>query len=411
MTLPLGWTDASFNDCFSVLSDGGKRVKQRDYKSVGTLPVVDQGEPTVGGYTDDPAMAYDGTLPVIIFGDHTRRAKLVTHRFAVGADGVKLLSPSVGVTPKFGWYLLQVADLPDRGYGRHFQYLRALRFPLPPLAEQHRIVEAIEEQCSRLDAGVASLRRARRNLTRMRASVLAAAVEGRLVEPEGEWATVTVGEVARLERGVSYRKEVARQELAAGYLPLLRATNIADGRLLMDDDLIFVPESVVHPTQMLQEHDLVIATSSGSSKVVGKSALFRGSWIGTFGAFCGVLRPLQAIQGPYLAFVAQSDRVRQQWSLAASGTNINNLKVRDILETTLQLPSLAEQQRIVEEVDRQFSILDAMEATIAAGLARADRLRQSILKEAFAGRLVPQDPADEPASALLDRIAAGRTDS
>ena len=72
------------------------------------------------------------------------------------------------------------------------------------------------------------------------------------------------------------------------------------------------------------------------------------------------------------------------------------------------LPPLAEQRRIVAEVERRLSVIQQAEATVEANLTRAERLRQSILKQAFSGKLVPQDPGDEPASALLERIRVER---
>ena len=75
---------------------------------------------------------------------------------------------------------------------------------------------------------------------------------------------------------------------------------------------------------------------------------------------------------------------------------------------SIPLPPLAEQRRIVAEVERRLSVIRQAEAAVEASLARAERLRQSILKQAFSGRLVPQDPDDEPASALLERVRAER---
>ena len=79
-----------------------------------------------------------------------------------------------------------------------------------------------------------------------------------------------------------------------------------------------------------------------------------------------------------------------------------------LVNFTLPLPPLDEQHRIVAEVERRLSVIDELEATIATNLKRADRLRQAILKRAFKGKLVPQDPTDEPASMLLERIRMER---
>ena len=79
--------------------------------------------------------------------------------------------------------------------------------------------------------------------------------------------------------------------------------------------------------------------------------------------------------------------------------------------TPTPLPPLAEQHRIVAEVERRLSLIQQAEATVEASLARAGRLRQSILKQAFSGKLVHQDPDDEPASVLLERIRAERAEA
>jgi type I restriction enzyme S subunit len=94
---------------------------------------------------------------------------------------------------------------------------------------------------------------------------------------------------------------------------------------------------------------------------------------------------------------------------AASLTvNIAHLTLERIKPLHFPLPPSAEQDRIVAEVERRLSVVEELDATVGANLKRAERLRQSILKRAFEGRLVPQDPADEPAGALLERIRSER---
>jgi type I restriction enzyme S subunit len=163
-------------------------LDKSNYAASGAYPVIDQGEAFIGGYTDDARKVYRGQLPVILFGDHTRRAKLVDFPFVVGAQGIKILRPSKSFEPRFLTQLVSTLPITDRGYGRHYALLRQQHFLCPPMVDQIRIVAEIEKQFTRLDAGVAALRRAQANLKRYRASVLKAACEGKLVPTEAELA-------------------------------------------------------------------------------------------------------------------------------------------------------------------------------------------------------------------------------
>ena len=182
--VPETWVVLPFNKAAKTSPDRGKKVKQRDYLTEGKIPVIDQGQGFIGGYTDDETMAYDGVLPVVLFGDHTRSIKYVDKPFAVGADGIKILKPASDYEPKFFYYLLRSLQIPSRGYSRHFQFLKKFHLPLAPREQQKRIVAEIEKQFSRLDEAVANLKRVKANLKRYKAAVLKAAVEGKLTE---EW--------------------------------------------------------------------------------------------------------------------------------------------------------------------------------------------------------------------------------
>ena len=95
-------------------------------------------------------------------------------------------------------------------------------------------------------------------------------------------------------------------------------------------------------------------------------------------------------------------------STLSDGSNVPQINHDDIQDVAVPLPPLAEQCRIVAEVERRLSVIQQAEASVETNLIRAERLRQSILKQAFSGKLVPQDPNDEPASVLLERIRAER---
>lgn len=195
------------------------------------------------------------------------------------------------------------------------------------------------------------------------------------------WPTVELADVADVLRGVTYKREQAREIPSDGYLPLLRATNIGTA-LEVEEGLVYVPESVVRDWQRLQVDDIVLASSSGSVSVVGKSARLTHEWRGTFGAFCAVLRPNSRVLPAYLGHYIQSHEVRKRWSDAARGTNINNLKRGDLTGTPVPLPPLDDQRRVVDLLDDHLSRLDAAEAYLNAARRRAAMLRWGSVAEA-----------------------------
>lgn len=191
--------------------------------------------------------------------------------------------------------------------------------------------------------------------------------------PEG-WVWATVGDIATLVRGVSFKKHEVSAKEAPGLVPILRAGNVQNNRLDLDGDLVWVPSERVAPDQLLRRGDIVVATSSGSLSVVGKSALLADGWHGAHGAFMTVVRSSDAVVPGYLAYRFQSQVVRRAWSAAAAGTSINNLKTGDLTGSSIPLPPRAEQERIVAAIDEHLSRLDAAEAALHSAEVRIDQL-------------------------------------
>jgi restriction endonuclease S subunit len=159
------------------------------------------------------------------------------------------------------------------------------------------------------------------------------------------WPEVFVSDVSELIRGVTYSKEHATDKPQDGYTPVLRATNIQESRLVLESDLVFVPDSNVSANQRLRAGDIVVATSSGSKHLVGKSGLVHADWRGSFGAFCAAIRPKANIESRFLAAFLQSPSYWKQVGKKALGVNINNLRRGDIESLTLPLPRIGEAAR------------------------------------------------------------------
>ncbi len=306
--------------------------------------------------------------------------------------------------------------------------LKRIEIPLPPLPEQHRIVAKLETLFTQLDAAVDNLKKAHTQLQRYRQSVLKSAFEGELTKewrkgysgelepmsaskdsdleglPElpGGWVWTQVKDIADFIRGVSYRKNQSSKTPQTDYVPILRANNI-NGELNYDD-LVYVEQARVKDEQFVKSLDIIIAMSSGSKHLVGKAAQAHRDFAGGFGTFCGLVRVSEEVNQKFIGLFFQSPVYRSEISRLSIGININNLRKENIEEMLIPLPPLTEQEQIVTELEQYLSIADAAEATLDAELKRAERLRQSILKHAFSGKLVSQDPNDEPASALLEKI-------
>lgn len=146
-----------------------------------------------------------------------------------------------------------------------------------------------------------------------------------------------LGDACEIIGGVSYKPADLHPEFDKSSIPLLRANNISNGELALEN-VQFVDKSRVADAQMLQSGDILLCASSGSKSSVGKAAQFDGSTPTTFGAFCKVIRP-KRIQADYLSFFFQSDRYRNIIESVCTGTNINNLNSKIIKGIALDIPA------------------------------------------------------------------------
>jgi type I restriction enzyme S subunit len=203
--------------------------------------------------------------------------------------------------------------------------------------------------------------------------------------PSG-WKDSRLGELLTVIRGVSYKKEDASSTPAPDLVPILRATNIQNG--LVFEDFVHVPRDYVSDDQLLRKGDIVVAASSGSRNIVGKAAQLTTDWFGSFGTFCFGLRSKPGVNPGYLAWFLQTSDYRNRVSELSAGVNINNLRATHIEEIRIPLAPLPDQLRIVAELEKQFTRLEAAVAALRRVQANLKRYRAAVLKAACEARLV-----------------------
>lgn len=403
--LPTGWVRIAFEDSVNVISDRGSRIKQKNYLSSGKIPVVDQGEGLIGGYTDDIDAKVSSPPPVIVFGDHTRRFKLVKFTFAVGADGVKLFSPTPAWNSEFLFLQLGIIDLEDRGYGRHYQHLRKESLILAPAAEQSRIVDKLEELLSDLDAGVAELKAAQKKLAKCRQSLLNAAVQNHT------YPKMTLGNlIISIGQGWSPKCEDRTQD-SENRWAVMRTTAIQPLQFVDSHNKALPLNLKPREHLELKPGDLLI-TRAGPRNRVGIACLVKKTRPKLI--LCDKAYRLhcneELISPSFLELALNAPHMLQKINELKTGINDSgvNLTQDRFLALEIPVPSIEEQYSIVEYLNNQVQLIQTQEDSIEISLKQSLAQRQNILRAAFAGQLVPQDPNDEPASVLLERIRAER---
>jgi type I restriction enzyme S subunit len=305
----------------------------------------------------------------------------------------KELSPSVYYLFLF-YYLLSIRNLLiSMGKGGTQQnisqtILKKIPFPLPPLPEQHRIVEKIEELFTELDHGVAALKKAKEQLKIYRQSVLKWAFEGRLTNHtfvKGElpksWSFATLSKLGELARGKSKHRPRNDKKLFGGPYPFIQTGEVkAAGHTITSFEKTYsefgLKQSKLWPQGTLC---ITIAANIAETAFLGFEGCFPDSIVG-FTANAEKVDPLYV----FYFFKANQSRL-ESFAPATAQKNIN-LRILEAISIPYCTPE--EQKVIIDEIESRLSVADNLEKTIEETLLKTEALRQSILKSAFEGRLV-----------------------
>lgn len=398
--------EIDYKEVVNKVSTNNKKLKQKEYLQKGAYPVIDQGQELIGGYTDDETRLLDCALPAIVFGDHTKIVKLINFKFAPGADGTKVLEPKKFVLPKYLSYLTQILvfKIKDKGYARHYQHIEKQSFPIAPLPEQRAIVSKIEQVFSELDNGIANLKAAQDKLEIYRQAVLKKAFEGELTK---EWRIkqkkeiklefIGFGDLCKFTQGIQVPIPNQSEVQKKGQVRFLRIIDFTQGNE--------PPRFIDNPGEryLVNSSDIALVRYGTVGFVcTGKEGAIANNLF--------KVAPDERLINPYLIHFLNSHLFKSH--LKPKGATMQALSFGLIKPIPIPVFEIDEQKQIVQEIESRLSVCDNILANIEEGLEKSEALRQSILKQAFEGKLLSeeeleacrQEPDWEPAEKLLERV-------
>ena len=349
--------------------------------------------------TGDLLVSWAATLGVYVW--HGEEAALNQHIFKVES----------AVNPRWHRYALESAldGLRASAHGSGMVHVTKRRFDaapvwLPPLPEQDRIADELDRRMAHLDAAVRGLHRSLRLIASTRNAILNATASGTLLSQDSSgWPLVDTGDVCVVKGGIQKQPRRAPGDNPA---PFLRVANVGRGSL----DLAEIHEIELFGEELdsyrLEPGDLLVVEGNGSIGHIGRAAMWDGSIADCVHQNHLIrVRPGDDVLPEFLALVWNApSSIAQLVRVASSTSGLHTLSTGKVKSVQLRLPTLTTQRALAEEAVRRLSLVEAAKSTVRVALARSEQLRRSALHQAMTGKLAPQNPTDEPAASLLERI-------
>ncbi|MDR4934896.1 restriction endonuclease subunit S [Rossellomorea marisflavi] len=393
--IPESWEWTRLETVSYSIGNKSNQIKQSEILQDGKYPVVSQSMNRIEGYSNEGSKLLKvQPLSVIVFGDHSKTIKLIDFDFIIGADGTKIMVP-ISLNPDYLYYVLSynVINMRDRGYSRHFQFLKEKLVPLPPLEEQKRIVAKIEElipYVEKYDKAYSEVEKVNKKFPEdMQKSILQYAIRGKLVEQREEEGTAEElyqqiqEEKKKLVKEGKIRKEKPLQEVTEddisfeipeswkwvsigqvcsnvmygtskksskeGKIAVLRMGNLQGGKIDYSD-LVYSSDDGDIEKYKLDKNDLLF-NRTNSRDLVGKTAIYKKELPAIYAGYLVRLTPVKVISD-YINYVMQSDYYwRYCQTVRSDAIGQSNINAEKLKRFVFPLPPLEEQKRIVAKIE------------------------------------------------------------
>lgn len=358
-------------------------VESTDYNDAYETPVLTAGKSFILGYTDEKEGIYD-QLPVIIFDDFTTASQYVNFKFKVKSSAMKILTPVTElVLPKYIYYRIQIIQFDHSTHKRHWiQQYSKIRVSIPPIPEQECIVARIEELFSQLDAGVETLKKTKAQLAVYRQAVLKEAFEG-------DYPRKQLKEFSKAISGFAFKS--SRYSPDGNYV-VVKIGNVKERHFDFSRDLtktLEADDSILEKYLLRRGDCLITLTGSRGKRDYGFVAMVGNQNNYLLNQRVAALRFDQSVALPefFQYYLASPSYRGMFFGYETGNVGQGNVGIKALLDPYVILPDIDTQKRIVEDVEDRLSVCDSIEQTVDTALQQAEAMRQSILKDAFEGRL------------------------
>ncbi|MDD2174934.1 restriction endonuclease subunit S [Glaesserella parasuis] len=392
--LPEGWNKINITKVFTQISTTGKNIATKDCLSVGKYPVIDQGAEYISGYFNDETKVIPVENKVIVFGDHTRNFKLIDFDFIVGADGVKIFQPAKDIDPDFFYYQCLSLNLPNKGYHRHFRYLKECDFIYPSFSQQQKLAKKFTALLSQVAEIKQRLEKIPALLKTYRQSVLARAVNGELSakwrEENGvsleSWNKAKIHNLGSIFSGKTpSKKNPCYWENGTVYW--VSAKDMKFDEITFSSDLI--TEKAVNETKLkiCPTDTILMVMRSGIIAHTFPVALTKVEV--TINQDLKALRPKKGFAQPkFIFYLLKGNEQKILEKCSKAGTTVASIEMPEFEKFVFDIPSLEEQNYITQAVEKHLNFANQLEAQVNAALERVNLMTQAILAKGFRGELL-----------------------
>lgn len=358
-------------------------VESTEYSDAYKIPVLTAGKSFILGYTNETDGIFD-ELPVIIFDDFTTATQYVNFKFKVKSSAMKILHINTDlVLPKYIYYKLQTIHIDHSTHKRYWiQQFSKIKVSVPSIPEQQRIVSRIEELFSSLDNAVETLQKTKEQLAVYRQAVLKEAFEG-------EYKRVPLGDISTVISGYAFK---SKKYDPNGKYVVVKIGNVKERHFDFSRDLTRTNEAddSILAKYLLQEGDcLITQTGSRGKRDYGFVSMISDQTNYLLNQRVAALRFNKEVAAPqfFQYYLSSPDYRDEFFSYETGNVGQGNVGIKALSEPLVILPSIEEQKIIVKKIEARLSMCDSIEQTVNMALLQAEAMRQSILKEAFEGRL------------------------